>query len=552
MTKENPHSLSLFLRYSRTCPLLLSAYLFLAPLSALVEIGLAAAIAAAVDYALSGTLENIGAYIVVYLGYVLLELLVGYGCKRLRFSILSRMTQALKDDLHGAILAMPYMQFREGNSAAYLAELTDHAESVRNSYFSIFLSLYPEALQFAVAGAAMLWISPLLGGYVLLLACLQLTIPVLFSKKLSEKGEKTAGMNKAYMVTAKENLLSHETSTLFQITGALNLRHAEKNKAAERARLESKSMNSLCYELSFALGDVMYLGIYLVGAFLALTGHIGVPSIVAASQLMVYIARPLTTISSDIAELKSAAKVVGNILRLLCTPPAPQEGKPCSFTDSIALQDVSFSYDGKPVLEQLSYRFQKGKKYMILGESGCGKSTLLKLLSRLLSPGAGMISLDGVDIQSIDRKGYAEIVGCVPQEPYLFDDTILENVRLYRPFTEAQVMDALQKAGLYKYVLSLPNGIHTNPGENANQMSGGEKQRLAIARALLASPQILLVDEGTSHLDTATATDIESLIFSISDTTVIFVSHILRDQTLHMADTVLDIRGGIITERKDS
>lgn len=167
MTKENPHSLSLFLRYSRTCPLLLSAYLFLAPLSALVEIGLAAAIAAAVDYALSGTLENIGAYIVVYLGYVLLELLVGYGCKRLRFSILSRMTQALKDDLHGAILAMPYMQFREGNSAAYLAELTDHAESVRNSYFSIFLSLYPEALQFAVAGAAMLWISPLLGGYIM-------------------------------------------------------------------------------------------------------------------------------------------------------------------------------------------------------------------------------------------------------------------------------------------------------------------------------------------------------------------------------------------------
>jgi ATP-binding cassette subfamily B protein len=449
-------------------------------------------------------------------------------------------------------MRLPYTEFRKNNSAEYLAQLTSNIEIVRDSYFSTILQLYPEILKFVVATVMLLWLSPWIGGYVLLLAAFQLVVPAVFSKRIVETGKRFAASSENYMVTLKENLLSYETAVQYQILDALARRHRQKNTNLETARSRTRLINSLSYEVSYAIGNVMYLGIYVIGAVLSLTGRLGIPAIVAASQLMVYIASPLTTISGDMAELKSSRKIVQQYMQLLTVPETGDgSARPAHFTGSLELRNLSFSYSGRDLFDHLSYTFEKGKKYIIHGASGCGKSTLLKLINRMLSPEGGEITLDGVAIQNFDRKAYAEKLCCIPQEPFLFDDTILENVRLYRDYTEAQVVDALQKAGLAQTVGQLAEGIHTRIGENASFLSGGEKQRLAIARALLSSPEILLVDEGTSHLDPATAQRIESLLFSIPDMTVIAVSHILHPSTVQMADQLLYVSNGKISEEKD-
>lgn len=548
-TQKKKHPLWLFAAYLSRGGWHLAMYLVLAPLNALVEIGLAAAMAAAVDYAMSGQLQDMGRYVGVYALYVLLGFAVGYGVKRARILLLGRVISALKQDVYDRVMHLPYPKFRESNSAEYLAQLTSNMEIVRESYFTALLRLYPEVLQFVVATVAMLWLSPWLGLYVLLLAALQLVVPAVFSKKITEKGRRYARCNEDYMVAAKEDLLSYETSTLYQILDILSLRHRSKNAQAEEARSDSKRMNALSYEVSFAIGNVMYLGIYVIGAFLTLTGHLGVPAIIAAAQLMVYIASPLTTISGDVAELKSALKVVGQYGLLLTEWEHTGAGvQPGPFAHSLALDHVTFSYGARTLLEDQSYAFEKGKKYIIHGESGCGKSTLLKLIQRLLPPQAGAVTLDGVEVDAINRKAYAAKLCCIPQEPFLFDETVLENVRLYRDYTPDQVLQALDQAGLSKTVANLPQGVHTPIGENASFLSGGEKQRLAIARALLSHPEILLVDEGTSHLDPDTAREIERLIFSIPDLTVIAVSHILHPSTVRMAHKMLRLSGGILEE----
>jgi ABC-type multidrug transport system fused ATPase/permease subunit len=137
----------------------------------------------------------------------------------------------------------------------------------------------------------------------------------------------------------------------------------------------------------------------------------------------------------------------------------------------------------------------------------------------------------------------------MPQEPFLFDGSIRMNVALGREASDEQIMEALKNAGLEDYLRRQPQGLDTNVGENAGQMSGGEKQRLSIARVLLFPAPILLMDESTSHLDPTTAAEIEELIFSRPDTTVIFVTHNLTAQTAANADKVLELREGKLTER---
>jgi ATP-binding cassette subfamily B protein len=528
----------------------LVVYLFLAPVNALVELGLAYAMSTAVDYAMNGSLSTAGRYVAFYVAYILLSMASGYFCKRVRQKVISHGMVALKQEVYDGVMALSLSRFMEKNSGGYLAELTTNMDMVRDSLLQVVLTLYPELLQFLVATVAMFWLSPWMGGYVILLAVGQMVIPTIFAKKIEERGRKFTQAQEGYTVTVKENLQSFQTAKLFHMEQFLAQRQRAACKRAEEARCNSKSMNALSYEVSFAIGNAIYLGIFLIGALMVIRGSLTLAAIVAASQLMVYIASPLTTVSGDIAEVKSATQVAENFAALLEKPEeAPGTEHPETVTAGLTLEGLSYSYPEHPVLQGLSYTFEHGKKYVILGGSGCGKSTLLKLLTGLDGAYGGEILLDGASIRDIDRGAYTRLVSCMPQEPFLFDGSIRMNVALGREASDEQITEALKNAGLEDYLRRQPQGLDTNVGENAGQMSGGEKQRLSIARVLLFPAPILLMDESTSHLDPTTAAEIEELIFSRPDTTVIFVTHNLTAQTAANADKVLELREGKLTER---
>jgi len=217
---------------------------------------------------------------------------------------------------------------------------------------------------------------------------------------------------------------------------------------------------------------------------------------------------------------------------------------------SIRLRGVSFKYGCRAkVLEGLDLRIPAGKVVAVVGESGSGKSTLLKLLMGFYHPTEGRVTIDRVDLRDYDLSSLRARIGVVSQEPFIFNGTVRENIALGRPGAAAEeVIRAARAAGLGDFIAELPERYETVIGERGANLSGGQRQRLAIARALLARPEILIFDEATSHLDTATERAIrENMRAAFAGKTVIQVAH--RLSTVREADLIYVMHRGKVVER---
>jgi ATP-binding cassette subfamily B protein len=217
--------------------------------------------------------------------------------------------------------------------------------------------------------------------------------------------------------------------------------------------------------------------------------------------------------------------------------------------EGIELHGVRFRYgSGGYALEQTSLRIPAGKTVAIVGESGSGKSTLLKLLMRFHEPTEGRITIDQVDLREVGLASLRRRIGYVSQDPFIFNGTIAENIALGRPgATRDEVIEAAHSAGLGEFIAGLPEQYETITSERASNLSGGQRQRLAIARALVRRPEVLLFDEATSHLDSATERSIqESLKAALSGRTVVLVAH--RLSTIKNADLICVLDRGRVVE----
>lgn len=182
--------------------------------------------------------------------------------------------------------------------------------------------------------------------------------------------------------------------------------------------------------------------------------------------------------------------------------------------------------------------------YKATGISGSGKSTLLNLIAGLRIDYTGTILLNGIEIRRLSRNSLTKNLCVINQEPFLFDDTLFNNVCPYENIDEEHVLKALDRVELHDFVKTLPNGIHSPLGENASTMSGGEKQRVVIARALVRKTPVLLLDESTSHLDPTTAADIERLVLGLEDITVLLVSHNATETAKQNVDEIIEMCSG--------
>lgn len=526
-------------------------YIILAPLSAACEVGLAYAMASALDYAMTGELGEFGKYVLLYLIYICLSVIADRLTKKIFFKVIGSAIVALKNDVNKHIISMRYCDFQKKSSAEYMTLLTTKVETLRNSYYMPLLHLYVQILEFTAAVIGIIILNPILGGFVIVLSIIQMIIPSLLAPTIKKYGREDATASTVYATSLKELLYSFATMKLFHIEKDLEKKQECLNELAEKAKYISKCMNRLSYELSYGVSNLMFLGIYLLGAALVLKGDMRVSEIVAAAQLMVYITSPLTSFSETFAEMKSAESISNEIKRIFDIP-KEKEGvkRKKNFASHLTVKNLNFSYSGKQILQQVNYTFEKGKKYLIIGESGSGKSTLLHLIGDLYDDYSGEILLDDCDIKTIQRNDYAHLVIYLPQEPFLYDTTLAENVRLYEDVSDEEVMVAIEKSGLLQYVLESPYGLQTRIGEEASKLSGGEKQRLSLARALIRKGEILLLDECTSHLDMETSRHIEEMIFGLKNVMVLYVAHNASDYAYEMADEVLSVCNGKVEKIK--
>jgi ATP-binding cassette subfamily B protein len=217
---------------------------------------------------------------------------------------------------------------------------------------------------------------------------------------------------------------------------------------------------------------------------------------------------------------------------------------------SVAFRDVHFGYNpNRQILKGVSFVAQAGSKIAIVGPTGAGKSTISRLLFRFYDATAGSVEIDGIDVRDLTQVSLRAAIGVVPQDTVLFNDTIAYNIAYGRPgATQDQIEHAARLAQVHDFVLKLPEGYNTRVGERGLKLSGGEKQRVAIARTILKNPRILILDEATSALDTRTERDIENALRTVSqDRTTLVIAH--RLSTVVDADEILVLQEGRVAER---
>ncbi|MGB1685584.1 MAG: ABCB family ABC transporter ATP-binding protein/permease, partial [Pseudomonadales bacterium] len=283
-------------------------------------------------------------------------------------------------------------------------------------------------------------------------------------------------------------------------------------------------------------------------------GNLTTGEVVMLNTFMLQLFIPLGFLGSSYRMIRQSLVDMEYLFQLLDLKPEIRDraGAPALqvSTGTVRFEQVSFSYEPeKPVLRDVGFSIEHGRTTAVVGPSGAGKSTLARLLYRFYEPGSGAITIDNQDITTITQASLRQAVGIVPQDTVLFNDTIRYNIRYGRPAaTDAEVEAAAKLASIHEFIVSLPQGYETRVGERGLKLSGGEKQRVAIARTVLKNPAVLVLDEATSALDIKTERNIQAALTEVArNRTTLVIAH--RLSTIVNADEILVLNDGEITER---
>ena len=439
--------------------------------------------------------------------------------------------------------------FRKESAATYLSALTNDAGSVEADYLAQQLEVITKAVTFAGALVMMLWYSPLMTAIAAGLTVLPLIASILTGGKLQAAERRVSDRNRDFTAALTDFLGGFSVVKTFKAEREIVRLFAQSNRTLEGEKYARRRLKTLVGMIGAVTGIVAQLGVFLAGVYLALTGRgLTAGAVILFVNLMNFMIEPVAQLPGLLASRKAALGLVGKLAEALEDDAEAGGGtERAELRKDIRLENVSFSYDGeKEILHQLSATFEAGKAYAVVGASGSGKSTLLNLLTTAGAEYQGEILFDGTDLRRIAPESLYELTSVIQQNVFVFDASIRDNVAMFREFSEDELDDAIGRAHLSG--LLAERGRDYRCGENGKRLSGGEKQRISIARSLLKRASLLLADEATAALDAETARQVTSDLLDLNGVTRIVVTHMLNEALLRRYDGILVMKNGRIEE----
>jgi ATP-binding cassette subfamily B protein len=481
----------------------------------------------------------------------------------------------LRTKVFDHVQRMPLQFFTRTQTGALVSRLNNDVTGAQRAFTSTLSGVVSNVIQLVLTAAVMFSLS----WQITALSIVMLPLFIIPARRV---GKKLAEITReSYNLDAKMNATMTER---FNVSGALLVKlfgrpELEAAKFAERAdRVRDIGVQQAMFSRTFFVAMLLVASLaqaltYGLGGWLAVTGSVTAGTVVTMALLLTRLYGPLTALSNVRVDVMSAMVSFDRVFEVLDLKPGIEE-KPDAVAipagaGSVEFRGVQFRYpsadevslatledvttlsrtENAPVLKGVDFTVEAGQMVALVGPSGAGKSTTSMLVSRVYDATEGSVLIGGVDVKDATLASLRDTIGVVTQDSHLFHETIAENLRYARPeATEDDMWEALRGAQVEALVRSLPEGLETVVGERGYRFSGGEKQRIAIARLLLKQPSIVIMDEATAHLDSESEAAVQrALSLALRGRTALVIAH--RLSTIRSADQILVMDGGQIVER---
>ena len=482
-------------------------------------------------------------FLVLLVSSILIYILITY----LKPKYQKKAITQYKNNIYGQILDKNISNFNKHNTSDYISALTNDVHKIEEDYLFSAFDLITNFTLFVCTIIVMLIYSPLLTLSGIVLALLPFIGAILIGGKLAIREKEISDQNANFMHYIKDNLIGFSTVKVFKAEKKIKELFDKNNNILENKKASKTKTLALMEMVQAVLSLASQFGVFFIGAYISIkSGKIAPSVILLFVQLMNYIISPLMSIPTLLSKRLACRPLFKKIEEITKTEPEKNQGESIESINDITISNLSFMYEDKAILKDISHKFEKNKSYAIVGPSGAGKTTLINLLLARENNYTGNIYYNGTEVRQISLDSLYEISSFVEQNVFVFDDSIINNITMYSNVEEELLNEVIIKSGLTELIKE--KGRDYRCGENGSNLSGGEKQRISIARALINKSQLLLLDEVTSALDNEISSLITNQLLELNTATRIMITHRLDEEVLNKFDQIIVMKNGKIVE----
>lgn len=519
------------------------------------EVLLALSMKRALEMLINRERSGLSEFALLFLGVIMLSGLGYFLSGVAAASFKRKYLSELKRDYAETMLNMSMDHFANYAKGSISSGISNDINKLETQYLDTIIKLIRQGTSFLLAGAVLFYFNPLLAVCICLFTLLLFFAPQKTHKNMYLLGQEFSTSMAEYSIKIQEILNGFLLIKVSNLTEMFKLELNHLNQKSEEVRYKLGIKESVLTSVLAIFSLMAFYVPFIIGAIFVYFGKVGIGALIAVINLSGSIINPVQQIGINLANLKAGRGILETMLDFINEESAPvcqhestekheheelhEELKEApDFHESLSLERVEFGYGERIILSNFSATIKKGSKTLILGASGSGKTTLLNLIAGLYTNYQGFILIDGREIRDLSRSFLSSCMAIVPQESFIFNRSLEENIVLSESLDATRFEKVCREARLDDLIQKLPEGNKTILGEGAQNLSGGEKQRIGIARAFYQNAPIILADEPTSSLDEENA----SMIFDIllkSDATVICVTHKISEAQKHKFDSVL-------------